>query len=110
MTPLDAAELLNREFLEIRARLLQVAASLDRISRAQGTVASDPRLEKIGRALAVLQSSDPDRAEQIQLIFSRPYLENWPQDFGLRAGSIAAKNAMANNASARGGANGSPGK
>ena len=40
--PLDAPEVLQREFLEIRARLLQVAASLDRLGRAEGSVADDP--------------------------------------------------------------------
>ena len=86
MPPFDASELLNREFLEIRARLLQVAASLDRISRAEGTVAGDPRMEKLARALSVLQTADSDRAEQIQLIFSRTYDQNWPEIFGVRAG------------------------
>jgi hypothetical protein len=85
MPPFDASELLNREFLEIRARLLQVAASLDRISRAEGTVENDPRLEKLGRALSILQTADSNRAEQIQLIFSRAYDQNWPESFGLRA-------------------------
>jgi len=85
MTMPDAAGLLDREFLEIRARLLQVAAAFDRIGRAPGSVDRDPRLEKLQRALAVLQSSDPNRAEQIQLIFSRPYDAGWPEDFGLGA-------------------------
>ena len=75
--PLDAPELLNREFLEIRARLLHIAASLDRLDRACGTVAGDPRLEQINHALAVLSGDKADRAEEIQLIFSRPYESNW---------------------------------
>ncbi len=75
--PLDAPEVLNREFLEIRARLLQVAASLDRLDRAGGSVESDPRLTKIGHALAILAGSQADRAEQIQLVFSRPYDAKW---------------------------------
>jgi hypothetical protein len=32
--PLDATEVLNREFLEIRAKLLEIAAALDRLDRA----------------------------------------------------------------------------
>ena len=68
--PLDASEVLNREFLEIRARLLQVAASLDRMDRAAGSVHGDGRLQGIQRALEILQGSGADRAEQIQLVFS----------------------------------------
>jgi hypothetical protein len=75
--PLDSPEVLNREFLEIRARLLHIAASLDRIDRAEGAVAGDPRLELIRRSLAVLADDDTDRAEKIQLLFSRSYDSNW---------------------------------
>jgi hypothetical protein len=75
--PLDAPEVLDREFLEIRARLLHIAASLDRLDRAEGSVADDPRLEKIRRSLAILARDHADRAEEIQLLFSRPYEANW---------------------------------
>jgi hypothetical protein len=36
--PLDAPEVLNREFLEVRAKILEIAAVLDRIDRAEGAV------------------------------------------------------------------------
>lgn len=75
--PLDAAEVLNREFLEVRARLLHIAASLDRLDRADGSVTSDLRLEKIRQALAILSGDESDRAEKIQLLFSRPYEPDW---------------------------------
>ena len=41
---LSAPEILQREFLEIRCKILEVAAALDRLSRAGGTVEGDPRL------------------------------------------------------------------
>lgn len=81
--PLDAPEVLDREFLEVRARLLQLAAALDRLNRAAGDVSNDPRLDKIRRALGVLESSHGDRAERLQLIFSRPYEADWQAKFGL---------------------------
>jgi hypothetical protein len=83
--PLDAPEVLQREFLEIRARLLQVAASLDRLGRAEGSVADDPRLAKIHEALAILADGQPDRAERIQLLFSRAYDSQWQATFKLPA-------------------------
>jgi hypothetical protein len=79
--PLDAPEVLNREFLDVRARLLQIAASLDRLDRAEGAVQSDPRLQKIRQALTILAAGDADRAEQIQLLFSRPYDARWQAAF-----------------------------
>ena len=79
--PLDAPEVLDREFLESRARLLQVAASLDRLDRADGNARSDGRLGKIEQALAILQDSGADRAERIQLVFSRPYEADWKATF-----------------------------
>ena len=79
--PLDAPEVLNREFLEVRARLLQIAASLDRLDRAEGSAAADAWLAIIRQALAILAGPDADRAEKIQLIFSRAYEANWQAAF-----------------------------
>lgn len=81
--PLTAAELLEREFLGIRGRLLKVAAALDRIDRAGQTPVGDGRLEAIRRALEVLSRNAPGRAEALQHVFSLPYEENWRQQFGL---------------------------
>jgi nitrogen-specific signal transduction histidine kinase len=76
---LTAQETLNREFLEIRCRILDLAAMLDRLERADDTVADDPRLKRIHEALDVLKKVHEDRAEQVQLTFSRPYDESWLQ-------------------------------
>ena len=83
--PLVAAEVLNREFLEIRAKLLEVASALDRLDRAEGNVALDPRLAGIHKALSVLDDCGEGRAERIQLIFSRAFDENWREALGVKA-------------------------
>ncbi len=75
--PLDAPEVLDREFLEIRAKLLQIAASLDRMDRADGSNEQDPRVEQLQRAIGVLAGSRPERAESLQLIFSIAYDDDW---------------------------------
>ena len=72
-----AAQVLDREFLTIRGKLLEVAAALDRVHRGQGSAANDPRLEKIRETLAVLGREGDQRAEQLQLIFSLPYESLW---------------------------------
>ncbi len=81
LTPLDAAATLEREFLHIRARILELAADLDRLDRGEGSVESDARVEQIAQALAVLQQRGPGRAERVQMIFSRPYDPQWKQQF-----------------------------
>jgi len=78
--PLFAAEVLDREFLAVRAKLIDVAATLDRIDRADGSVDDDPRPATIRQSLQILADDAPDRAEQIQLLFSLPYQENWQKD------------------------------
>jgi hypothetical protein len=77
--PLTAPEVLNREFLEIRCKILELAAAFDRLERADGTIAGDPRLDRLHEALAAVQSESPDRAEQVQLIFSREYDDGWQE-------------------------------
>ncbi len=75
LRPLPATEALNRYFLECRARLLDVAAILDRIARGGGT--KDPRLAKIRQALEILESPGDDRTERIQQVFSLAYEAGW---------------------------------
>jgi hypothetical protein len=78
-TALSAASVLDREFLQIRCRLIELAAALDRIDRAQGSVAADPRIAQIRRSLEIIGSSMAGRAEKVQLEFSLPYEESWRQ-------------------------------
>jgi hypothetical protein len=87
--PVAAAELLEREFLEIRARLLQVAAALDRIDRAQGDVFDDKRRLDIDRAIEVLAEKKAHRAERLQMIFSLAYDRNWKKTLGLHNGEAS---------------------
>ncbi len=55
MTPLPANKALDNFFFEARSRLLDLAAFLDRINRGRdaSNVSTDPRLDKIRRALEV---------------------------------------------------------
>jgi hypothetical protein len=76
MQPLPAREALDRYFLEIRSKLLDLAAALDRIDRGGGLPA-DPRLEQVRQALAVLQGAEAGRAERVQQLFSLPYDPAW---------------------------------
>jgi hypothetical protein len=86
--PLTAAELLDREFLDVRAKLLQLAASLDRVQRAPGeTDPGDPRTGQIREALEILRGQEANRAERVQLAFSLPYDKDWRGRFGMKPSS-----------------------
>ena len=81
LSSMKAPDVLDREYLEIRAKILELAASFDRLGRGEGAIHGDPRLQQISEALDVLRAEMEDRAEQIQLIFSRPYDDEWQDRF-----------------------------
>ena len=74
---ITAPKVLDREFLGVRARLIELGAALDRMGRASGFVGGDPRGEIIRQAAEILVGKASNKAEQIQLLFSLPYEENW---------------------------------
>lgn len=75
----EAREVLDREFLETRGKILEIAAVLDRIDRAPAHHPEhpDPRLGQIRQALEALCIPGPCRAETIQMIFSLEYDRRW---------------------------------
>ena len=82
-TPMRAPDVLDREFLEIRAKLLELAASFDRLDRGEGDVRGDRRMALIRQGLDILGRDESGRAEAIQLLFSREYEEDWRRRFGI---------------------------
>ena len=65
-------QVLDTYFLEVRARLIEVAATLDRIDRHPGAAAikNDPRMAFIHGALDILAGAGPHRAQSIQELYS----------------------------------------
>ena len=82
-SPCTAPEILQREFLEIRCKVLELAASLDRLERAEGSVGNDARMARVREGLELLLENRQDRAEQVQLTFSRPYESDWQSSFSI---------------------------
>ena len=76
---MKAGAVLDRDFLEMRHRVLDLAAALDRMDRGQEApaVQDDPRLAMLHQAIRVLTDGKGNRAERVQLVFSIPYDENW---------------------------------
>ncbi len=81
---MPASAVLDREFLEIRAKILELAASFDRLARGdEDSIANDPRLLLIKQGLEILQEKQEGRAERIQLLFSQPYEPAWRKEFDM---------------------------
>lgn len=81
--PRTKQTVLDEEFLTLRAKVLEIAAGLDRLDRAAGEAGDDPRLARLERALRILLESGDRRAEGVQLLFSREYDEEWRREFGV---------------------------
>lgn len=79
----SSKQIMNREFLELRAKLLDIAASLDRIDRAEGEIEDDPRMPLLAEAIVIIAKDAPDRALQIQQLFSREFDPQWKQKFNM---------------------------
>ncbi|MFO0952875.1 MAG: hypothetical protein U0835_17340 [Isosphaeraceae bacterium] len=82
-------DVLNRDFLEVRSRILELAAALDRLDRAPRTAGDgqvhgpDPRLAQLRQALEALLEPGPGRAETVQRLFSLEYDPRWREHFEL---------------------------
>ncbi|MGV3483959.1 MAG: hypothetical protein ACO1RT_06040 [Planctomycetaceae bacterium] len=80
-------QIFDETYLATRAKLIELAATFDRIDRAGGgKPVDDPRRARLEEALQVLlaQSDSADRAKQLQQIFSRPYDDQWRREFGIQ--------------------------
>jgi hypothetical protein len=70
--PLTARELVDEYFIENRTRLLEIAAFLDRVDRADPAYAAqDFRMKAFADALAAA-AGKANRVDQIQLLLSDP--------------------------------------
>ena len=69
--PIPADEVIGRYFLEHRAKLIDIAAFLDRVERAGGDP-EDFRIKALHQAITELGKSGSDRALRAQMAFSDP--------------------------------------
>ncbi len=77
----NAPAVFDREFLPLRARLIELAAALDRVDRARA--GDDPRMVQIRQSLEILLSEQSGRAERVQMTFSLPYDPDWQTKFAM---------------------------
>lgn len=89
--PLSAQQIVDRYFLDNRARLIEIAAFLDRYDRAPGSGEVDFRVAALKKALAILVSTTSNRAEAVQLAFSDPTTEPRASAAGMKGAAGAYK-------------------
>jgi hypothetical protein len=88
-SPLSATELVDEYFIENRTKLLDIAAFLDRLDRADPTCATtDFRVRAFVEALGALSAASGERIITVQHIFSDPRSE--PLDALDRKGAVGA--------------------
>jgi hypothetical protein len=88
--PLTADQVIASYFLEHRAKLVDIAAFLDRLDRAKGGAKpQDFRLVALHRALAVLSQRRPGRAQRVLEVFSDPTTAPIPSAAGMKGASGA---------------------
>jgi hypothetical protein len=71
--PTLSPTLVDQTLLEMRGRVLALAADFDRLQRGGGAptkLANDPRMIALREALNIVLESSTDRAQQVQMIFS----------------------------------------
>jgi hypothetical protein len=66
-------QVLDLYFMDARFRLIELAAFLDRVDRAEGQ--ADFRLDAFRKALRELEGNQPERAKQVLLALSDPTTE-----------------------------------
>lgn len=74
---------LEQEFLPLRAKILEIAAGLDRLDRAADAGEDGGRRDRLEQAIQLLLAEEPSRAARVQLLFSHDYDENWRERFGV---------------------------
>lgn len=82
---LSAQQALDRYYLEIRCKIIEIAASLDRIERGDGNdaIGQDPRMDLLTEAIGVLNTQATNRAERVLKTFSLPYDSQWRKNYGI---------------------------
>lgn len=78
-----AREVLDQEYLQVRAKILEVAAFFDRLSEAEASDANQSQLELLEQGCAILNDNEVDKAARVQLLFSREYDAQWREKFSV---------------------------
>ena len=72
-----AQQVIADEFLIARAKILELAATLDRIERSSGDVEDSIPKNLLAQGMHILCDEEVDKAKRVQLLMSRQYDPQW---------------------------------
>ena len=84
--PRNADRILSEEFIVARSKILELAATLDRMEMAPGDVANAAQKELLDQGLAILVDGESEKSKRIQLLMSRQYDPEWRTKLDVDAG------------------------
>ena len=79
----SAEKVLSEEFFIARSKILDLAATLDRLERADGSLEALHQLKLLEQGMEILLDDQSDKAKRVQLLMSRPYDPDWRKNYGL---------------------------
>ena len=82
--PLTRREVVDRYFMEHRAKLIDIAAFLDRVDRTEPEAQEDFRLVALLEAAKLLVDGQADRAKRVLELLSDPTMEPLKSAAGLK--------------------------
>jgi hypothetical protein len=77
MAERSAAQIIAEEFMIARAKIVELAATLDRIERASGNVEDSRNMQLLVQGMHILIDDQFEKAKRVQLLMSRDYNPNW---------------------------------
>ena len=77
MAERSATQIVADEFMIARAKILELAATLDRIERASGSVDDSKNMQLLVQGLHIFIDDQVEKAKRVQVLMSRDYDPNW---------------------------------
>ncbi len=73
----SAQQIIFDEFMIARAKIVELAATLDRIERATGDVEDSRNMQLLVQGMHILCDDEVEKAKRVQLLMSRQYDPQW---------------------------------
>ena len=73
----SAQQIVAEDFMIARAKIVELAATLDRIERATGNVDDSKNMQLLMQGMHILCDDEVEKAKRVQLLMSRQYDPQW---------------------------------
>ncbi len=79
----NADKIVADEFMIARAKIVELAATLDRIERANGVVDDSKQMQLLVQGMQILCDDEVEKAKRVQLLMSRQYDPHWQSQMAI---------------------------